>query len=153
GANAISRGHLIILAIVLLAACERSPGLERPAVDTTDTRGKAILELVDELPPLTRFARALEMTGYRDVLDGTGPFTVFAPVNDGFLRSGIDSAFLANRQDTLRAIVGLHIMRGDLDTLWRDSTVVSSISQSTVTLRTGRDKLLVDGRPIIDRFI
>lgn len=94
------------------------------------------------------------MTGYREVLEGTGPYTVFAPVNEGFLSAGVDSAFLANRVDTLRKIVGLHIARGDIDTLWVDSLVVATLSESNLILR--RDDsttILVDGRPILERYV
>ena len=122
-------------------------------MDTTDARAKALLEVADELPVLTRFRGALQLTGYREMLEGFGPFTVFAPVNEGFLTSGVDSAFLANRVDTLRKIVGLHIARGDIDTLWVDSLIVSTLSQSNLTLRRNDDTLLVDGRPVLERFV
>lgn len=59
------------------------------------------------------FVQALEVTGLEDILQGPGPYTVFAPVDDAFVRVPKDklhNLFRTEKRDTLRSILTNHIL-------------------------------------------
>lgn len=138
---------------LVLSACGRADSEPRPMVDTTDTRSKPLLTLTEELPDLQRFNRALAASGYRDLLAGTGPFTVFAPLDDGFLRTiRADSSLAAGPADSLARIVALHVVRGSIEEVWGDSLVVASMAQHPVTMRKTPEGLRIQGHPVLHRY-
>ncbi len=67
-------------------------------------------------PLLTTLVTAVTEAGLVDTLNGTGPFTIFAPTNDAFaaLPEGALQAVLADK-DLLTAILTNHVISGDLD--------------------------------------
>lgn len=144
----------VVFVFFVLIGCNPEEPYERPMVDTTDTRSKPIVALAEELPQLGRFVRALDLTGYRELLDEPGPFTVFAPVDEGFLRAiRMDSAFAAAPRDTLRSIIQLHVVRGSLERIWTDSMTVSTLANQPVTLRRSTQGLTIQDKPILGRFV
>lgn len=144
---------LTISTFTLIAACGDAPYEERPTVDTTDARSKPLLVLAEEVPRLDRFRRAVEVTGFHEVLEGMGPFTVFAPLNEGFLRTvRLDTVFAEGLRDSLSTIVGLHVVRGTVERIWADSLVVSTVAQHPVTLRKTDRGLLIQNKPVVGRF-
>jgi uncharacterized surface protein with fasciclin (FAS1) repeats len=65
----------------------------------------------------TTLVAAVKAAGLVDALTGEGPFTVFAPVNDGFaaLPAGIvDSLLKPENKDMLVKVLTAHVVPGDL---------------------------------------
>ncbi len=73
-----------ILAIGSLISCKK----DDPVVSTTNT----LTDVVVNTPTLSLLKEAAVKSGVDATLRGAGPFTVFAPSNDGFAASGISSA-------------------------------------------------------------
>lgn len=75
-------------------------------------RGNAY-EYLAERGNYTQFLKALEMTGYRDALDGRGLYTVFAPDDEAFGRylakKGVGSLEELNL-DSLKLLVAYHLI-------------------------------------------
>lgn len=62
-------------------------------------------------------AKALKAAGLTETLEGTGPFTLFAPTDEAFaqLPSGtLDDLLKPENKATLRGILQLHVVQGNL---------------------------------------
>ena len=72
-----------------------------------------IVEAALATPELSTLAFAVQAAGLVDVLNGPGPFTVFAPVNDAFdaIPADILGAILADT-DILTAVLTYHVSAG-----------------------------------------
>lgn len=145
---------VVLLVVLGTAACRTDPPAPRPSVDSTDTRAKALPRLLREQERASRFAEAVEATGLDETLGGVGPFTIFAPVDDAFARSGLllDTLLAADAPDSLRKVVAYHLARGR----WtagrvRDSVRVATLLDVSVLLERVGDGsgLRVDRRPVL----
>jgi uncharacterized surface protein with fasciclin (FAS1) repeats len=76
-----------------------------------------IVENAVNSPVHTTLVAAVQAAGLVDALQGAGPFTVFAPVNDAFaaLPAGtVDTLLLPENKDTLTKVLTAHVVAGDL---------------------------------------
>jgi uncharacterized surface protein with fasciclin (FAS1) repeats len=65
----------------------------------------------------TTLVAAVQAAGLVDALSGSGPFTVFAPVNDAFaaLPAGtVDTLLLPENREMLTKVLTAHVVAGDL---------------------------------------
>jgi uncharacterized surface protein with fasciclin (FAS1) repeats len=80
-------------------------------ISTTTTPTKADIACsVDDFEIL---CAALKMTGLDELLDGPGPFTVFAPIDDGFLKVFGKHPYDALEElsiDTLTDLLAYHVV-------------------------------------------
>ncbi|MGL5011750.1 MAG: fasciclin domain-containing protein, partial [Paracoccaceae bacterium] len=78
---------------------------------------KNIVENAVNSPIHTTLVAAVQAAGLVDALQGAGPFTVFAPVNDAFaaLPAGtVDTLLLPESKDALTKVLTAHVVAGDL---------------------------------------
>ncbi|MEJ7799989.1 MAG: fasciclin domain-containing protein [Ilumatobacter sp.] len=98
-------------------------------------------------PVLSTLAAAVEQAGLVDTLNGTGPFTIFAPVNDAFAAVPDLAALLAD-QDALNEVLTFHVVAGErlssADLIERDS--VETVQGTTLSLGTGDGELQLNGQ-------
>lgn len=152
---AAAAGPLLVFAVLLsAAACTSSPAPDRPQVDSTNTRAKDLVRVMQEEERVSQFVRAVEAVGLAEELRGVGPFTVFAPTDDAFRRSGlrIDTLFAEEDRDSLRKVVSHHLVRGS----WtvsrvQDSLRVNTLLDRSIKLERGAEEgiLRVERRPIL----
>lgn len=88
---------------------------------------------------------ALENTDLDDVLEGTGPFTVFAPLDQAF--EGVDLTRVSDRQ--LQNILKYHVVAGyfpasDLQSVLR----LRSVEGSPLKIRARNGRVTVNGNPV-----
>ena len=79
---------------------------------------KDIVSNVVNAPNLTTLVAAVKAAGLVDVLQGAGPFTVFAPVNDAFenLPAGtIETLLKPENKATLTKVLTYHVIAGKYD--------------------------------------
>ncbi|MEO6652016.1 MAG: fasciclin domain-containing protein [Ilumatobacteraceae bacterium] len=97
-------------------------------------------------PELASLAAAVDVAGLVDTLNGTGPFTIFAPVNEAFAAVPDLDALLAD-QDGLRDVLTFHVVAGErlssADLSERDS--VDTVQGTTLSLATENGVLRVNG--------
>jgi transforming growth factor-beta-induced protein len=122
---------VVPLALAALTACDSddSPSM---SVDPTPS----IADLVEETADLSTLEGALVQAGLLSVLDGGGPFTVFAPVNSAFqaLPDEVLSAVLAD-QDLLQAVLLNHVVEGSVASgSLADGQVVTTLGGGTLTV-------------------
>jgi uncharacterized surface protein with fasciclin (FAS1) repeats len=63
------------------------------------------------------FLQALEVTGLKEALQRTGPYTMLAPVDDAFLKFPINilhDLFKIENRDSLQSVLSNHIIAGNL---------------------------------------
>ncbi|HYW04417.1 MAG TPA: fasciclin domain-containing protein [Gammaproteobacteria bacterium] len=107
----------------------------------------------------TILVKAVKQAGLAKALEGSGPYTVFAPTNAAFhkLPSGTLHALMQNRNRArLKKILLYHVVKGDLTyhKLWREiranggSARLQTLEGGTVTARTNGPHNIVieDGR-------
>jgi transforming growth factor-beta-induced protein len=102
------RGIVLLATAPILAAC----GNDDP-VSPSD--GPTIAQLASETAQLSTLNTALTTADLATALEGDGPFTVFAPVNEAFdnLPDGALDALLASaNRETLTALLQYHVVPG-----------------------------------------
>jgi len=92
--------------------------------------GTTIYDIVEKSSRFDTLQAALDLTGLDDVLDGDGPFTVFAPTDEAFkdLPDGVLDALLDNKKALtdilLYHVVSAEAFSDDLEDGQRIKTVV-----------------------------
>ena len=79
---------------------------------------KNIVENASAAPNLTTLVAAVKEAGLVQTLEGTGPFTVFAPTNEAFDEVGkdkVDSLMKPENKDKLTKVLTYHVVPGDYD--------------------------------------
>lgn len=102
------RGLALLSTVAVLAACNNDDPVSPAA-------GPTISELASETQQLSTLNAALGTADLADALDGGGPFTVFAPVNEAFgnLPTGtLDALLTAENRATLTALLEYHVVPG-----------------------------------------
>lgn len=74
---------------------------------------KPILQTAAEAGDFSQLVQAIDYTGLRDVLEGDGPYTVFAPTDEAFARLSPDGReMLTHDRKDLREILKYHVVKG-----------------------------------------
>ncbi|MFT5764776.1 MAG: transforming growth factor-beta-induced protein [Saprospiraceae bacterium] len=96
---------IFILALPLFfAACGND--------DDADPEPQSIVEIAAGDDQFSTLVDALTRVGLVSVLEGSGPFTVFAPTNDAFTASGVDLSALTDEQ--LTEVLLYHVLGAEI---------------------------------------
>ncbi len=112
-----------------------------------------IVENASESPIHTTLVAAVKAAGLVDTLAGTGPFTVFAPVNTAFekLPAGtVDTLLKPENKDKLSGILTYHVVAGRMTAA--DLTKAITDGSGTATLTTVQGEKLtakMDGANVV----
>jgi transforming growth factor-beta-induced protein len=103
-------------------------------------------------PVLSTLVSAVDAAGLVDTLNGEGPFTIFAPVNDAFSAIPEEdlNGILAD-QDLLSAILTFHVVAGeslDMSDLAEGGTV-TTVQGETLAIAPSGDLITVNGANVI----
>merc|ERR1711879_722635 len=103
---------IISLACLTLVTCIPGGGY-RSRTKAAATPTKNIAELAIATPQLSTLLAAVKAAGLVDTLAGEGPFTVFAPTNDAFVKIPEETlnGLLADK-DALTAVLLRHVVPG-----------------------------------------
>jgi uncharacterized surface protein with fasciclin (FAS1) repeats len=132
---------LLLLPLVLgFAGCER---------DATGQEGRTIVEVAADAGSFTTLLAAVEAAGLVEVLEGEGPFTVFAPTDAAFaaLPAGTVEALLADKP-TLTAILTYHVVPGRItsaDLIQSGGAQPATVQGQALTIRVEGGAVRVDG--------
>lgn len=149
----IMRRALTPLAVLLLAACggddDRAGGETAEQAQPSSRTLAATLQAEDGFGTL---GRAATNAGLRDVLDGVGPYTLFAPADPAFATGGsaIDFTDPAMRAESAALLRG-HIVPGAL-TRQDITAAIAGDPDGEVQMRTVANTLLTfsrDGEAIV----
>ena len=106
---------LVVPLALLIGACSSD--------DATSPESRDIVQVATDVGSFTTLIAALDAAGLSEVLQGDGPFTVFAPTDEAFaqLPAGTIEALLADTE-TLASILTYHVVPGRVTS----SDIVSS---------------------------
>lgn len=99
-----------------------------------------LLATADDAGDFDDFLDAVEETDLVSRLDGTGPFTVFAPTDEAFAKL---SPAILNDPDLLEQVVKYHIVEGELELDDLDGEPIPTLANESLTTE-------VDGDPTIN---
>lgn len=138
---------LALVAVFALTACLGPTG-DLPNEETTDPETEpepvTVTSLLASMPEFSTFSAALESTGLDTVLQGTGPFTVFAPTNDAFDTLNLDLAALT--PDQMADLLQYHIIAGEMTGNSAQNTAWSNtLLQERIHLQYIQGKVVIDG--------
>lgn len=109
---------LVLLAVVALAVTSALAGMKNPVVGGKEMYPtKNIIENAVNSADHTTLVAAVKAAGLVDTLEGTGPFTVFAPTNEAFnkLPAGtVDTLLKPENKATLTKVLTYHVVAGKL---------------------------------------
>jgi uncharacterized surface protein with fasciclin (FAS1) repeats len=110
---------LSLVGFVALAGCSSSPGTNAASSMTpSPTQSSAAADIVgvaSATPDLSTLVTAVQAAGLVSTLQGTGPYTVFAPTNEAFaaLPAGVvDKLLLSCNKDALTKVLTYHVVSG-----------------------------------------
>ncbi len=123
-------------------------------VNMANAQKKDIVDIAAGSEAHTTLVAAVKAAGLVETLKGTGPFTVFAPVNDAFTKlpaGTVDYLLKPENKATLVKILTYHVVAGNLDAAavvaaikaGNGTAVLTTVSGNklTATLDNGKVKL------------
>jgi uncharacterized surface protein with fasciclin (FAS1) repeats len=118
-----------------------------------DAPTKDIVETAVAAGQFNTLVKALQAAGLVDTLNGTGPFTVFAPTDAAFAKlpaGTLENLLKPENQEKLKAILLYHVVAGDVTS----KQVVKLHSAKTVggqelTINTMGGKVMVDDATVV----
>ncbi len=140
-------------ATLLIAGVLVSAGIMQCSDDDDGVNGangadNSVYNYIAANDSLATLEAALLSANLDTTLQGTGPFTIFAPSDAAFdnLPAGTLNALLATPESTLTDILLYHVVAGDLtSTQLSDTSSVSTVQGSTVSIDTSGDTLTLNG--------
>src|SRR5580700_2513728 len=109
---------LIVLAVVALTMTSALAGMKNPTVGGQEMYPtKNIIENAVNSADHTTLVAAVKAAGLVETLEGPGPFTVFAPTNEAFIKlpaGTVDTLLKPENKDTLTKILTYHVVAGRL---------------------------------------
>jgi uncharacterized surface protein with fasciclin (FAS1) repeats len=83
----------------------------------TTSESNTIVENAAAIPNLSNLVEAVQAAGLAETLNGPGPFTVFAPINQAFETAGMTEFGMMseNEVENLQQLLSSHVADGDLE--------------------------------------
>ncbi|MBC8142160.1 MAG: fasciclin domain-containing protein [Armatimonadetes bacterium] len=94
--------------------------MDKPVMDDKSTMNKAAGTVVDVAvadPSLTTLVAAIKAAGLVDTLNGSGPFTIFAPSNEAFAKlpaGALEDLLKPENKEKLVSILTYHVVPGNI---------------------------------------
>jgi uncharacterized surface protein with fasciclin (FAS1) repeats len=114
----MKRKILVVMTMMGLAAMSALAGMNNPVVGGKEMYPtKKIIENAVNSADHTTLVAAVKAAGLVETLEGTGPFTVFAPTNEAFnkLPAGtVDTLLKPENKATLTKVLTYHVVAGRL---------------------------------------
>jgi len=148
----IMRRALTPLAVILLAACGDNDKTGSETAAQAEASSRTLAATLQAEDGFGTLGRAATNAGLRDVLDGVGPYTLFAPADAAFTASGsqIDFTDEAMRAESAAMMRGL-IVPGAM-TRQDITAAIADTPEGEVQMRTVANTLLTfsrDGEAIV----
>jgi len=117
---------------------------------------KTILENIRTDSAFTILDEVLDSNGFDETLSQSGPFTIFAPTNEGFrkLPPGIYESLTQNRKADLGNILSYHIIAGSIKIKdLKDGEKPRTLAGEELIITLRKDKVLVNGIEVVNADI
>lgn len=113
-----------------------APVHANPQPTATPSASRTIVENAAALPDLSTLVAAVKAAGLVDTLNGTGPFTVFAPTNTAFtaLPAGtVDTLLKPQNKAELTAVLTYHVVAGKVTAADLARQIAAGSGSATLT--------------------
>src|ERR1700691_2604379 len=137
----MNRKFAVVLAMVAIAVTSAVAWMKNPVVGGQEMYPtKNIIENAMNSADHTTLVAAVKAAGLVDTLEGTGPFTVFAPTNEAFAKlpaGTVDTLLKPENKDTLVKILTYHVVAGRLSTADIKKMIKDGNGKATLTTVSG----------------
>ena len=114
----MNKKFVVLIALVAIAVTSAMAGMKNPVVGGQEMYpSKNIVENAVNSADHTTLVAAVKAAGLVDTLEGSGPFTVFAPTNEAFAKlpaGTVDSLLKPENKATLTKVLTYHVVSGRL---------------------------------------
>ena len=121
------------------------------------TSSKDVVQIAEHTPQLSTLVAAIKAAGLVHTLEGSGPFTVFAPTNRAFAalpKSTLKSLLEPANKGELASILTFHVVPGALKASAIQPGAVKTVNGATFTVSTANGKVAItDGKGTTVRVI
>ncbi len=119
----------------------------------TEQSAQNIVALAQDTPDLSTLVTAVSTAKLAETLQGTGPFTVFAPTNAAFSELGDDqvqSLLEPDNRDQLKSILTYHVVPGKLTASdLSDGQKLETVAGETLTVKIDGDQVKVGDATVV----
>jgi uncharacterized surface protein with fasciclin (FAS1) repeats len=116
---------------------------------TEEHNTKDIVATANDTPELTTLVAAVTAAELVETLQGAGPFTVFAPINEAFanLPAGtVDTLLEPENKADLQGILTYHVVSGAVHAAdLTDGMIVETVNGKSLTINVGDDGVSING--------
>ncbi|NJL99125.1 MAG: fasciclin domain-containing protein [Synechococcaceae cyanobacterium SM2_3_2] len=150
---------LVLMPLVNANSHQAQAQTPAPAEESMTEEGTEMADIVTiaiEAGQFDTLAAALEAADLVEVLQGEGPFTVFAPTDEAFeaLPEGtLEELLLPENKDQLVSILTYHVVPGAVLSTDLESGEVTTVEGSDVTVEVSEGGVTVDGANVISADI
>ena len=110
----------------------------QPVAETEAKKTGTIVVVASNTPSLSTLVTAVKAASLVDTLNGTGPYTVFAPTNEAFtaLPAGtLDTLLKPENVDKLKSILTYHVVAGNvMSSDLKDGQVITTVQGEKLTV-------------------
>lgn len=120
------------------AACTGGSSTPSPTQTPSFDDTKNVVEILESNPSFTLLVRALKAVQLEKVLQGEGPFTLFAPTDEAFNQlpqSTLEDLFRSENKEVLIKILRYHIVPGAILTNDLQSGEINSIEGGAIIVK------------------
>lgn len=121
-------------------------------VETPMETPKTVVDIAVGSPDHTTLVAAVSAAELVETLNGTGPFTIFAPTNAAFgaLPEGtVESLLLPENKDQLTGILTYHVVAGNvMASDLSDGQVVPTLNGQELTVSISSGKVMINGATV-----
>ena len=107
----------------------------------------SIVDLAVATSSLSTLTSAVTAADLVTTLNGTGPFTVFAPTNDAFAKlpaGTLDTLLKPENKTTLQGILTYHVVAGKvMSNQLKDGQVITTVQGNTLTVKIADGKVML----------
>lgn len=153
---------ILFMLVILMSACGGSGAAEQnteateetTTMETTPAPANDIVALAAATPDLSTLVAAVQAAGLVETLQGTGPFTVFAPTNAAFaaLPAGtVENLLKPENKDQLVAILTYHVVGGAIrSTDLSDGMAAPTVNGANITVKISPDsKVMINDANVV----
>ena len=139
----LKKTTLAVLSIFCLAA---------PVVRAEDAPKKNIVETAVAAGSFNTLVAAVKAAGLVETLSGTGPFTVFAPTDDAFVKlpaGTLDDLLKPENKEKLAGILTYHVVSGKVMAADVKTGEVATVNGAKAKLNVSSDGVTIDKAKVV----
>jgi uncharacterized surface protein with fasciclin (FAS1) repeats len=124
-----------------------TPTTETPVTTPTTTETKNIIEVANASGSFKTLLKALKAAGLTDVLQGKGPFTVFAPTDAAFAKlpqDAVQDLLKPENKEVLVKVLTYHVVTGNVRSSDLKSGQVNSLQGDPITVKIDEKGVMVN---------